>query len=192
MPYGKINERQVGAVNQSTDFLDYTVQVTVLTSGAANSAGFLLQGQPVCIDFTNLVTNNVTTPAIEQCVLPNNATSAGAPLGIYQGATISNTSTSASAVYTVNIRQKGYGVILCGGVTTSVTVGSCVTILPGSTPPYASQLIPSLAISAQTAVFALGNTVATGAINTKGGIVISASTTTQGLVNAYINVAGNG
>ena len=75
MPYCKINERQVDGPNISTDFLDTVVQVTLQTSGGTAGTMNLLQGQPVMYDCTSLVTNNVTTPSIEQVVPVANATS---------------------------------------------------------------------------------------------------------------------
>lgn len=174
----------------STDIQDIEgVTIVIATSGAYTNGNVVQQGGPICYDVTSLVTNNTTTPVSEQGCLPVNSTSAGAVMGVYQGNTITNSSTSAVLTTTITVRKWGYGLVLAGGVTTSVTVGGTLTILPGSTPAYASQLAASANALQQSAVYYVGSTVATGAKTTVGAVVISASTTTQGLVNAYIAVA---
>jgi hypothetical protein len=162
------------------------VTIVLATSGAYTNGNVLLQGEPVCWDMTSLCVNNLTTPTTEAVTVPVNTTSAGNVAGVYQGNTITNASTTAVLTTQITMRRLGYGVVLAGGVTTSVKVGSKISILPGSTPTYASQLVGSDALTAGGTVYYVGMVVATGAITTSGGIVISASTTTQGLVNAYI------
>jgi len=176
----------------TTDFFDIEgLTIVIATSGAYTNGNVLKQGEPVCWDGTSLVTNNVTTPVCENVCLPVNSTSAAGLAGVYQGNTFTNASTSAVLTTTITLRKQGYGVVNAGGVTTTITIGGILTILPGSTPTYASQLIgPG---TAAAPIYYVGTSMATaiaGAQTTIGGLLVTASTTTQQVVNAYINVNG--
>lgn len=174
----------------TTDFLDTEVIVTLNSSGAAGTnANVLFQGNPICADVTSRVTTDATTPVIEQAVLPLNA-SAGNALGVYQGATLTNALTTGQSSIATLVRKQGYGLVRAGGVTTSVTVNGVLSILPSSTPTYASQLTPAFGATAQGTTYYVGVACASGSVNTIGGILVNASTTTQALVNAFINVLG--
>lgn len=173
----------------TTDFADWEVTVTLPTSGS--TAGSVLnQGQVVCADVTNLVTTNTTTPAIEQCVPCNHATSTGVPLGVYQGATITNASVTSQTSFTTLIRKTGYGLVYAGGQTTSVTVGGVLSVVPGAAFAYAKQVAPAYAATQGGATYYIGGATASGAVNTSGGVLLNASTTSVALVNAYIQVQG--
>ena len=172
----------------TTDFLDFEVNITLQTSGALPNV--LPQGCVVCADVTNLVTNNTTTPAMEQAVPASNQTSAGLPLGVYQGATVTNPSTAATQTLITLIRKMGYGLVFAGGQTTSVTVGGVLTIAPGQATSFAQQVVPSFNVLQKSAFYYVGGAVATGATTAIGGVILNASTTSIATVNAYINVQG--
>lgn len=172
----------------TTDFLDLEVIITMPTSGAVGN--ILQQGMPIIADITSLVTNNTTTPVIEQAVTCNHATSGGVPLGIYQGATVTNASTVAQSSVTTLIRKQGYGIVYAGGQTTSVTVGGVLSVVPGAAISYAMQVAPAYNVLQKSATYYLGGATATGATSTIGGVILAASTTSVSTVNAYINVQG--
>lgn len=177
----------------STDFFDIEgVTLVLATSGAYTNGNVLPQGGVACWDATSLVTNNTTTPSVENVVLLINTSSAGAPAGVYQGNTITNSSTTAVLTTTVNLRKWGYGQILAGGVTTTVTINGILTVKPGvTTPAYAIQVVAAEGATAQGTTYYVGMAAATGltgAQTTIGGLLVTASTTTQQLVNAYISV----
>jgi hypothetical protein len=175
----------------STDFLDNTVIVTLATSGAALTLSNILnQGGVICEDITKLLVNDLTTPTPETGVLPFSA-AAGPPLGVYQGSTITNASTTATQTVAIQVRRYGYGVVAAGGATISNLVGGVITVAPGAqTTQYGIQATPVLSSTAGGSTYYVGVAMATGARTTSGAIVASIGATTFAVVNAMINVLG--
>jgi hypothetical protein len=168
----------------STDFLDQ--EGAILSLAESGSVGSTLnQGEVVCYDLTSLVTNNTTTPAVEQVVAADNV-NAGPPAGVYQGVNLSNALTTAAVTQLISFRKVGYGLVYAGGTTTSVKVGNCLGIQPGS---YSSCLAiaPTNAITAQGTVFYIGTVVGTGSVTATNGTVLTTGATAT-VVNAYIDV----
>ncbi len=185
MPWFKL-ARQIQAPNASTDMMDYECIVTLSTSGATVLTNALAQGEVVCTDITVNVPNTATGPFCEFAV-PAPAAAAGMPLGVYQGATLTNASTTATSTAAILVRKFGFGQILVAGGTTNVLVGDNVSIKPASSTPQAAQkLVAAEGLTAGAASYFVATITATTGLTTAGAVV--SSSTTYQLVNGYINI----
>lgn len=155
---------------------DDFVWFTIPTSGTLN------QGQPVVLDVTQLGPNAATAQA-EYCLPNSNANSTQLCIGVYQGASVTNSSGSVTKKVLIQVRQTGYGVVYAGAIAAgvAVTVGGALSL--DATHDFAVQTAAAVAGGAM-----VGYALATGSTTAKGGslIAVPGSGSTTLLVNAFI------
>lgn len=141
----------------------------------------LNQGQVVSRDQTALVGNFQATPQGDVVVVPSN-TNAVAPVGVYVGATFTN-STGASQQYKITLQREGVCQVRAQAKTagTAVTVGSTLILNGTDDAPISGTAALGVTI---------GVVLATGAVTAKGGTIIAvpgSGATTQ-LVTCDVNL----
>ena len=176
MLYKAGNASSSGYSTSATDgpeFMDFSGVVSVA------NAGTILQGQVFAYDATNVPNSS----GADKLVIPTSG-NAGKFWGAYQGPLITN-STGATQLYTIQIRVKGYGVVLCTVTASStgssaITVGGFLIIGPNGT------AIPNAYAGSAAAGVTVGIALATGTHTTYGATIAAASTAATPLVNALI------
>ncbi len=173
MASAKIPSKIVDGPNAAWDTADTFCQITLADTAV------LAQGDPVSL-YTGSLGPNAAVPVCEQVVLAT-ATGAGPVFGVYQGATITN-STGASKTYTIQVRRSGYGVVNATAVTagTAVNVGSNLIVSSAQIPAIAGTAAPFVTVGV---ALATGTSVAPGTAL----IPVPGSGSTTVLVNAYID-----
>jgi len=159
--------------NYDPDVMDTEVVYTLAASET------LVQGQVLCRDMTAIPS---ATVGADPCVLPTSA-NAGAVMGVYQGAAITNPSSTATLQVVLKLRTWGYGVVFAGtnATPTRVTVGGNLGFTGPSGLKYATA-------TTFTIGYQVGMALATGANTAAGANLTGASSTNTALVNAFINI----
>lgn len=153
------------------------IDVTVVTITLANGAS-LLQGQVVCRDMTQ-----IPSAAGADIAVKPSSTNAGFPIGVYQGATITN-NTGVSQTYDLEVQVWGWGVVSAqakfGGV--AVKVGDSLILNGTDDAPISGTAALNVKI---------GQAVATGAVTAKAATIITVpgSGATVALVNCFIYIS---
>jgi len=102
--------------------------------------GSYLSVNPRQAGLTTQVTN---LDLIETVVLPTSA-NAGPLVGVYQGPTITNPATAATAFFPIDLRVMGYGLVLAGALTAGVAVATngqlVITTFPSAANAFATQV----------------------------------------------------
>ena len=171
------NASSSGFSTSATDgpeFMDTTV-----TYSLAN-AGTILQGQVFCYDATNVPNSS----GADKLVIPTSG-NAGKFWGAYQGPLITN-NTGATFVYTLTLRQQGYGVVLCSTVTASSTGSSAITVGAFLIIGANGTTIPNAYAGSAAAGVTVGQALATGTHTSYGATILAGSTAATGVVNTLI------
>lgn len=168
MPYSNSGASSPTGFNFKPDveFINCTVTLA--------AAAVCATGQALCRDVTSIP----STTGADACVLPT-ATGAGPLMGVYQGATITN-STAAPVTYTIQLQILGWGQVFAG------TNASVVRVAVGS-----NLVITTATLYATVGTYTVNNQIgvatATGAAVNVGTNITGASAGNTALVNAFIN-----